>query len=161
MNVDAAANELYVADGYGNRRIIVFDATTLAYKRHWGAYGEKPNDDKLPPYDPKVAMRTFQNPVHCVRFSNDGLVYVCDRQNDRIQVFEKSGKFVKEIFVERETLQNGSVWDLVLSEDAAQKYIFVANGRQRLHDHRRSRERADPRHLQPAGPHGGRTALGA
>jgi DNA-binding beta-propeller fold protein YncE len=128
MQVDAAANELYVADGYGNRRIIVFDATTLAYKRHWGAYGEKPTDDKLPAYNPAVAMRSFQNPVHCVRFSNDGLVYVCDRQNDRIQVFEKSGKFVKEIFVERETLQNGSVWDLVLSEDPAQKYLFVANG---------------------------------
>jgi DNA-binding beta-propeller fold protein YncE len=128
MQVDAAANELYVADGYGNRRIIVFDATTLAYKRHWGAYGDRPNDDKLPAYDPAKAMRTFQNPVHCVRFSNDGLVYVCDRQNDRIQVFEKSGKFVKEIFVERETLQNGSVWDLVLSEDKEQKYIIVANG---------------------------------
>jgi len=128
MQVDAAANELYVADGYGNRRIIVFDATTLAYKRHWGAYGEKPSDDKLPAYSPAAAMHSFQNPVHCVRFSNDGLVYVCDRQNDRIQVFEKSGKFVKEIFVERETLQNGSVWDLVLSEDPAQKYLFVANG---------------------------------
>ena len=128
MQVDAAANELYVADGYGNRRIIVFDATTLAYKRHWGAYGERPNDDKLPAYDPARAMRSFQNPVHCVRFSNDGLVYVCDRQNDRIQVFEKSGKFVREIFVERDTLQNGSVWDLVLSEDPEQKYIVVANG---------------------------------
>jgi DNA-binding beta-propeller fold protein YncE len=128
MTVDGAANELYVADGYGNRRIIVFDAKTLAYKRHWGAYGDKPNDDKLPAYSPLAAMRAFQNPVHCVRLSNDGLVYVCDRQNDRIQVFEKGGKFVREIFVERETLQNGSVWDLVLSEDAAQKYIFVANG---------------------------------
>jgi len=128
MTVDAAANELYVADGYVNRRIIVFDAKTLAYKRHWGAYGEKPNDDKLPAYDPATAMRSFQNPVHCVRLSNDGLVYVCDRQNDRIQVFEKSGKFVKEIFVERETLQNGSVWDLVLSEDKEQRYLIVANG---------------------------------
>jgi DNA-binding beta-propeller fold protein YncE len=129
MNVDAAANELYVADGYGNRRIAVFDATTLAYKRHWGAYGEKPNDDKLPNYDPKGAlMRSFSSPVHCVRISNDGLVYVCDRANDRIQVFEKSGKFVREFRIEPETLQNGSVWDLVLSEDAAQKYLFVANG---------------------------------
>jgi hypothetical protein len=128
MQVDAAANELYVADGYGNRRIVVFDATTLAYKRHWGAYGERPNDDKLPPYNPTAAMRSFQNPVHCVRISNDGLVYVCDRQNDRIQVFEKSGKFVKEIFVERETLQNGSVWDLVFSEDREQKHLIVANG---------------------------------
>jgi DNA-binding beta-propeller fold protein YncE len=129
MIVDAGPNELYVADGYGNRRIVVFDASTLAYKRHWGAYGEKPNDDKLPNYDPKGAlMRSFSSPVHCVRISTDGFVYVCDRANDRIQVFEKSGKFVREFRVEPETLQNGSVWDLVLSEDAAQKYLFVANG---------------------------------
>jgi DNA-binding beta-propeller fold protein YncE len=129
MQVDAAANELYVADGYGNRRIVVFDAKTFAYKRHWGAYGERPHDDKLPPYDPRKAlMRSFSNPVHCVRISNDGLVYVCDRANDRIQVFEKSGKFVTEFRIDPETLQNGSVWDLVLSDDAAQKFLFVANG---------------------------------
>jgi hypothetical protein len=127
MVVDAG--ELYVADGYGNRRIIVFDANTLAYKRHWGAYGEKPHDDKLPPYNPVAAlMRSFSSPVHCVRVANDGQVYVCDRANDRIQVFEKGGKFVREIRVEPETLQNGSVWDLVFSEDKAQKYLFVANG---------------------------------
>ena len=121
--------ELYVADGYGNRRIAVFDAKTLGYKRHWGAYGERPNDDKLPAYDPHAApMRSFSSPVHCVRISREGLVYVCDRANDRIQVFEKSGKFVREFRIEPETLQNGSVWDLVLSEDPAQKYLFVANG---------------------------------
>ena len=129
MVVDAAANELYVADGYGNRRVVVFDAKTFAYKRHWGAYGERPHDDKLPPYNPVAAlMRSFSSPVHCVRLSNDGQVYVCDRANDRIQVFEKGGKFVREIRIEPETLQNGSVWDMVFSEDAAQKYIFVANG---------------------------------
>jgi len=129
IQVDAAANELYVADGYGNRRIVVFDAGTLGYKRHWGAYGERPNDDKIPAYDPKQPlMRSFQNPVHCVRLSNDGLVYVCDRQNDRVQVFEKSGKFVREFRIEPETLQNGSVWDLVFSEDRAQKYMIIANG---------------------------------
>ena len=121
--------ELYVADGYGNRRVAVFDAKTLAYKRHWGAYGERPTDDKLPAYDPHTApMRSFGNPVHCVRISHDGLVYVCDRTNDRVQVFEKSGKFVREIRIEPETLAQGSVWDLVLSEDRAQKYLFVANG---------------------------------
>jgi hypothetical protein len=123
------SGELYVADGYANRRIVVFDAKTLAYKRHWGAYGERPHDDKVPPYDPRAAlMRSFGNPVHCVRISNEGLVYVCDRANDRIQVFEKSGKFVRELRVEPDTLQNGSVWDLVLSEDRAQRYIFVADG---------------------------------
>ena len=70
----------------------------------------------------------FSNPVHCVRLSNDGLVYICDRANDRIQVFRKDGTFVKEFRIEPETLQNGSVWDLVLSEDAGQKYIFIADG---------------------------------
>ena len=130
MVIDEAARELYVADGYANRRIIVFDADTLAYKRHWGAYGDpRPHDEKLPPYDPRAALvRSFGNPVHCVRLSNDGFVYVCDRANDRVQVFEKSGKFVKELRVEPETLANGSVWDLVLSEDPGQRYLYIADG---------------------------------
>ncbi|HEY6820850.1 MAG TPA: hypothetical protein VI321_02425 [Burkholderiales bacterium] len=129
MLVDEPANELYVADGYANRRIVVFDSRTFAYKRHWGAYGERPHDEKLPPYAAAAApVRSFGNPVHCVRFSHEGLVYVCDRANDRIQVFQKSGAFVKEFRVEPQTLQNGSVWDLVLSEDPAQKYIFIADG---------------------------------
>jgi DNA-binding beta-propeller fold protein YncE len=128
--IDEAANELYVADGYLNRRVIVFDARTGAYKRHWGAYGKQPPaDDKLPAYDPKAPLsQTFGNPVHCVRLSNDGLVYVCDRANDRIQVFRKDGTFVKEFRVEPQTLQNGSVWDLVLSSDPQQRFIFVADG---------------------------------
>jgi DNA-binding beta-propeller fold protein YncE len=132
MVTDDAAGELYVADGYGNRRIIVFDAKTGAYKRHWGAYGTKtPTDDKLPPYKPVAITelsKSFSNPVHCVRLSRDGLLYVCDRANDRIQVFKKDGTFIKEFQVEPQTLQNGSVWDLVLSEDRAQRYIFVADG---------------------------------
>jgi hypothetical protein len=128
--IDEGAKELYVADGYLNRRVIVFDTTTGAYKRHWGAYGNKPPaDDKLPAYDPKAApSQTFGNPVHCVRLSNDGFVYVCDRANDRIQVFRKDGSFVKEFKVEPQTLQNGSVWDLVLSSDPQQRFIFVADG---------------------------------
>ena len=119
MITDDAANELYVADGYQNRRIIVFDTKNGAYKRHWGAYGKAPPpDDKLPPYRPDAApSQSFGNPVHCVRLANDGLVYVCDRANDRIQVFRKDGTFVKEFPVEPATLQNGSVWDLVLSTD--------------------------------------------
>jgi len=129
MFIDEGANEIYVADGYGNRRVVVFDSKTGAYKRHWGAYGNKPDDGKQAAYDPKAAPRQqFSSPVHCVRISHDGLVYVCDRANDRIQVFRKNGTFVKEFRVEPETLQNGSVWDLVLSEDSAQKYIFMADG---------------------------------
>jgi DNA-binding beta-propeller fold protein YncE len=116
----------------GNRRIAVFDMKTGAYKRHWGAYGTKqPSDDKLPAYTPvslSDLSRSFSNPVHCVRLSRDGFVYVCDRANDRIQVFQKDGTFVKEFQVEPQTLQNGSVWDLVFSEDNGQRYIFVADG---------------------------------
>lgn len=129
MVTDDAGAELFVADGYKNRRIIVFDAKSGAYKRHWGAYGNKPNDEKMPPYSPTAPLsQQFSNPVHCVRLSNDGLVYVCDRANDRIQVFRPDGTFVKEFRVEENTLQNGSVWDLVLSEDPQQKYIFIADG---------------------------------
>ncbi len=119
MVTDDAANKIYVADGYGNRRIVVFDAKSGAYKRHWGAGGTKtPHDDKLPAYSPAAAPSpSFHNPVHCVRLSNDGLVYVCDRTNNRIQVFRKDGSYVKEFKVEAQTLQNGAVWDLVLSED--------------------------------------------
>jgi hypothetical protein len=130
MVIDDAANELFVADGYLNRRVVVFDSKTGAYKRHWGAYGKQPGpDDKLPPYKPDDALsQSFGNPVHCVRIANDGLVYVCDRVNDRIQVFRKDGTFVKEFRVVPETLQNGSVWDLVLSTDPQQQFIFIADG---------------------------------
>jgi hypothetical protein len=130
MVTDEAANEIYVADGYGNRRIVVFDSKTGAYKRHWGAYGTKtPHDDKLPPYAPAGELsKSFGSPVHCVRLSNDGLVYVCDRVNNRIQVFRKDGSFVKEFQVEKQTLGNGAVWDLVLSEDPQQRFIFMADG---------------------------------
>jgi DNA-binding beta-propeller fold protein YncE len=129
MNIDAKTNELYVADGYLNRRVIVFNAATGNYKRHWGAYGNTPNDDKQAAYDPKAKLSPqFGSPVHCVRLSHDDLVYVCDRVNDRVQIFKKDGSFVKEYRVSPQTLQNGSVWDLVLSEDAQQKYIFIADG---------------------------------
>jgi len=107
----------------------VFDSRTGAYKRHWGAYGNRPVDEKLPAYNPQAPLpQQFGNPVHCARHSNDGLVYVCDRVHDRIQVFREDGTFVKEFRVEPNTLQNGSVWDLVLSEDPQQKFIFMADG---------------------------------
>ncbi len=126
--VDAAANEVYVADGYGNHRVIVFDAETGAYKRHWGAYGKPPTDEKLT-YDPKApASAQFANPVHCVKISGDGLVYVCDRTNNRIQVFHKDGSFVGEYFYLRQTLGNGSVWDLGFWPDRQQTYLFNADG---------------------------------
>ena len=127
--IDKAADELYVADGYGNRRIIVYDATTGAYKWHWGAYGNPPDDNKQPPYDPKApAQQQFGNPVHCVKIANDGLVYVCDRTQNRIQVFKKDGTFVKEWFYEKNTLGNGAVWDLAIWPDPQQTWLLNADG---------------------------------
>jgi len=127
--VDPKTNELYVADGYGNRRVIVFDADTGAYKRHWGAYGKKPDDTQLPPYNPKdPPAQQFRNPVHAVALANDGLLYVCDRTNDRIQVFKTDGTFVKEAWVEKNTLGDGSAFDVALSRDPQQKYLYMADG---------------------------------
>jgi DNA-binding beta-propeller fold protein YncE len=123
----AAANEIFVGDGYGNHRVIVFDATTGAYKRHWGAYGAVPSDDKMPAYKPGApASKQFGNP-HCVRIARDGLVYVCDRPNNRVQVFRPDGTYLREFFVEAGTL-TGPVADLVTSRDAAERFLFVADG---------------------------------
>ena len=126
---DTAAREIYVADGYGNHRVIVFDSETGAYKRHWGAYGKPPSDEKLPAYDPaRPPSPQFGNPVHCVRLTNDGLVYVCDRTNDRVQIFRKDGTFVAEHAFEPKTLLNGSVSELVFSPDPEQAFIFMVDG---------------------------------
>ncbi len=127
--VDSKTNELYVADGYGNRRVIVYDAGTGKYKRHWGAYGKKPDDTQLPPYNPSdPPAQQFRTPVHCVDLAKDGLLYVCDRTNDRIQVFKTDGTFVKEAFIAKNTLGDGSVFDIALSKDSEQKYLYVADG---------------------------------
>ncbi|HKB10538.1 MAG TPA: hypothetical protein VKD69_07785 [Vicinamibacterales bacterium] len=127
--IDKEANELYVADGYGNHRVIVYDAETGAYKRHWGAYGHKPEDVDLGRYDPKAPpAQQFRNPVHCADLSVDRLLYVCDRVNDRIQVFKPDGTFVKEAFYNKETLGSGSAWDVAFSRDPQQKYLYLADG---------------------------------
>jgi hypothetical protein len=129
MVVDLEAREIYVADGYRNRRVIVFDTETGAYKRHWGAYGNRPNDDPLPPYSPNGApSQQFGNPVHCVQMSREGLLYVCDRINNRYQIFRSDGTFVAEAFFEPQTLMNGSVYDLTFSRDAAEQWIYMADG---------------------------------
>jgi DNA-binding beta-propeller fold protein YncE len=125
---DVAANEMYVGDGYGNRRVIVLDVATGKYKRHWGAYGNKPSDEPVPAYNPKGMPSKQFNTVHCAIASNDGFVYVCDRVNDRIQVFRKDGTFVKEAFIDPDTYRSGSVWDMTFSRDPQQTYIYAANG---------------------------------
>jgi DNA-binding beta-propeller fold protein YncE len=127
--VDAQTNEAYVADGYGNHRVIVFDAETGKYKRHWGAYGHKPDDVDQGRYDPNAPpAQQFRNPVHCAELSVDRLLYVSDRVNDRIQVFKPDGTFIKEAFFEKQTLGSGSAWDIAFSKDPQQKYIYLADG---------------------------------
>jgi DNA-binding beta-propeller fold protein YncE len=128
IQVDEATNEVFIADGYGNRRVIVFDAETLAYKRQWGAYGHKPEDARTK-YDPSApAAQQFGNAVHCAKVSRDGFVYVCDRTNDRIQVFKRDGSFVTEWFYEKATLGAGSVWDLDFWPDSRQSYLLNVDG---------------------------------
>jgi len=137
VTVDSAANEVYVADS-GNHRVAVFDADKGTYKRSWGAYGEKPAASG--PYDPNAAPARQFYDVSCVKIARDGMVYVCDRVGDRIQVFQKDGKFVKEAQVSKNTTgatvtgqfgvvdAHGSVWDLAFSNDPQQRYVFVADG---------------------------------
>jgi DNA-binding beta-propeller fold protein YncE len=149
MVVDHDTNELYVADGYVNHRVIVFDADTGAYKRHWGAYGRRPDDEyfarsgeRLPGpfsgtvqnenkpsrYDPDGPPPPQFRIVHAVQISRDGLVYVCDRTNNRLQVFHKDGTFVQEAFLARETFGSGSVWDVGFSTDPDQTWLVVPDG---------------------------------
>ena len=135
MEVDPATNELYIADGYGNKRIIVFDAETGEYRRHWGAYGNEPSDEDTGSFEPGMEpLQQFRNPVHAVRIATDGMVYVADRVNNRIQVFEKDGTYVSELIVEGNTLGAGSTWDLELSPDDEQADLYNADGtNQRIH----------------------------
>ncbi len=125
----APTNEVFVADGYGNRRVIVYDGETGAYKRHWGAYGNKP-DDSAP------RTRFFEgtgapqfNLVHGLRISNDGLLYVGDRVNNRVQVFKLDGTFVKEGYIERKTSgSEGTAFDVAFSPDKQQRFFYVPDG---------------------------------
>jgi DNA-binding beta-propeller fold protein YncE len=132
--IDNKANEAYIADGYLNHRVAVLDADTGKMKRWWGAYGQNPVDDTvLPRYTPDLQHDqahepNFRNPVHCADMSVDRLIYVCDRVNDRMQVFTPEGKFVKEMYYQTDTLTDGSVWDIAFSKDPQQKYIFMADG---------------------------------
>jgi DNA-binding beta-propeller fold protein YncE len=133
--VDPKANEAYIADGYLNKRVAVIDADTGKFKRYWGAYGNKPDDTNLGRYNPDAPpAQQFRTPVHCADLSNDRLLYACDRVNNRIQVFHPDGKFVKEQFIAKKSLAEGSVWDIAFSKDPQQKYLYVADGRnQKVH----------------------------
>ena len=122
-------NELFVADGYGNHRVIVFDADSGRFKRLWGAFGNKPVDDdhcevvtpkEFPPGD---GPKNFSI-VHAIRLSKDGIVYVADRENRRVQSFTTEGKFLKQI-VKTDTQ---FARDLAFSADPDQQFLYVGNG---------------------------------
>lgn len=135
VSFDDRAREAYVADGYGNKRVAVIDMTTGAIKRYWGAYGNVPSDSNLGPYNPDAPLvQQFRNPVHCAEPTRDGLVYVCDRPNNRIQVFRIDGTFQKEVQVLPRTLGDGSTWDIAFSRDPEQTYLYLADGKNmRIH----------------------------
>jgi DNA-binding beta-propeller fold protein YncE len=133
--VHPKTNELYIADGYGNRRVLVLDANTGAFKRMWGAFGNPPVDAQ-----PAAAGRgaaafevdgpgpqQFGGPVHAVKVSNDDLVYVADRQNRRLQVFSPQGKYVAQTFINRTGPANGSVAGIAFSPDRAQQFMYLAD----------------------------------
>src|SRR5262245_61795491 len=147
--VDAKTNEAYVADGYGDRRVVVFDADTGAFKRMWGAFGNAPDSDPPAGAGPAAGgggggrgrgaqaapvldtdgrgAERFGNPVHSVKLSNDGLVYVADRSNRRIQVFTPAGKYVTQVFINRAGPSAGSVAGLAFSPDPQQQFLYAAD----------------------------------
>ena len=121
-------NELFVADGYGNHRVAVFDADSGKFKRMWGAFGNEPVDDD---HCAIVTPSSFSDPgpqqfsiVHAIRVANDGTVYVADREYRRVQVFTKDGKFLKQL------VKNDIPFarDLALSPDANQQFLYVGGG---------------------------------
>jgi hypothetical protein len=130
-------SELFVADGYGNHRVVVFDARTGAFRRMWGAFGNKPVDnDVCPPPEPgPVANDGTPGPqqfaiLHAIRVSNEGLVYVGDREHKRIQVFSLDGKYVNQVFVNRDDVKaSRTTGGLAFSGDPAQTYLYAAGGR--------------------------------
>ena len=133
--VYAKTNELFVADGYGNRRVIVFDATTGGFKRMWGAFGNAPTDappnPALPDADERGAPQ-FVQPVHAARVSSDGLVYVSDRGGKRVQVFRLDGTYVSQVFIGRECKApdcgNGTTAaSTAFSADPGQRFLYVGN----------------------------------
>jgi len=145
ITVDEAAREAFIADGYRNQRIAVIDADTGAFKRMWGPFNTPPRDIPRNQLNGGTSGRheaaglgTFGDSVHCIEMSRDGLLYVCDRGNNRIHVYRKDGTFVKEGFVAPETGRMGSAFDIAFSPDPAQRYLYLADGaNQRVHILRR------------------------
>ena len=129
----AKTNEVFISDGYINRRVAVFDADTGQYKRHWGAYGKRPDDTmKLLRLTAGPLPEQFNLP-HDVQISNDDLVYVADRSNNRVQVFRPDGTYVKEAFLTREVqTPTGTAVTMAFSPDAEQRFLYVTGGDQKV-----------------------------
>jgi hypothetical protein len=151
--VSPKTNELYVSDGYGNRRLIVFDADTGAFKRMWGAFGKPPEDDAnsggpgpsgghpgaggADTAEGGGARRVldtegegspkFASPVHGVLVSNDDIVYVVDRSNRRVQLFTPDGKYIKQVFINRAGPASGSASGLAFSPDKDQQFLYISD----------------------------------
>lgn len=123
------SDEIFVADGYRNRRVVVYDANTGEYLRHWGAYGERPDDEYRRGERGVDAPPAEQfSTVHGIVGSHDGLLYVADRSNNRVQVFRTDGEFVMERMVAPATLASGSSFSVGLSPDPDQTYLYLADG---------------------------------
>ena len=125
--VDPDTNEVFVADGLHNRRVIVFDGISGDYLRHWGAYGEPPDDSTPTPVDAADVDSPQFGDVHCIALSHDKLVYVCDRVNNRIQVFNTDGTFVKQGTIAPETV-GGTAYGVAFSADPEQRFAYVVDG---------------------------------
>lgn len=129
--VHPETNEVFIADGYGNNRVIVFDADTGEFKRMWGAYGKPPTDDEILPYDPSEPAATQFRNVHCLNVASDGLVYVCDRDSNRIQVFQNDGTYVEEwVYRGKHGLKGrgpGSVAHVAFWPDSEQSTLLIAD----------------------------------
>ena len=118
--------ELVAADGYGNHRVSVWNRDTLKFVRMWGAYGKPPSDDVLLMYNPDSPQ--FGNPVHCAVPTNDGLIYVCDRKNNRVQIFKYDGTYVKQFVLEPQSKGDGAPFEIAFSPDPGQKFMYIADG---------------------------------
>ena len=164
--VDPDAKEAYVSDGYRNRRIIVFDSDTGAYKRHWGAYGEKPIDEELPPYDSvrdvETPSRHFRSPMHAVKIGNDGLVYVRrPPQQPHPGLPQERRVRQRAAFMATYTLAMGSVWDIDFSPDPEQTFMYVPDGTNMKSLDPATRDAAGHRLLRSRRPHGRASSSGS